>query len=128
MVLVVRMAMRIDHGRNDRHYSSNTSPRGTVLTNFPHWCLFLFAWHGGGDRLGWAEGASLALAVLAVIPRLRALAELTARLVPVVAWQRRVAKLSLRLHRGSNRRLACCERAACQQCGRKQRSLHGLSA
>ena len=143
----------------------------------------------GGDRLGGAEGARVALAVLAVIPRLRALAELAApgwskavesaalevagsstrgsgwapsghslgaptplravrcalrrhrrrawavprlqfvhaaaRLVPVVAWQRRVAKLSLHLHRRSDGRLARSERAARQQGGREQRSLHG---
>ena len=48
-----------------------------------------------------------------------------ARLVPVVAWQRRVAKLSLHLHRRGDRRLARCERAARQQGGREQRSLHG---
>eukprot|EP00964_Phaeocystis_antarctica_P035060 scaffold19996_cov64-Phaeocystis_antarctica.AAC.1 len=48
-----------------------------------------------------------------------------ARLVPVVAWQRRVAKLSLHLHRRGDRRLARSERAARQQGRREQRSLHG---
>ena len=58
------------------------------------------------------------------VPRLQ-FVHAAARLVPVVAWQRRVAKLSLHLHRRGDRRLARCERAARQQGGREQRSLHG---